>query len=210
MDVIERPRGYYYVPTLDQSLTTTTDPSLVSQSGEMTSSNPQAQVSASDLHTPSNSPSELRQSLSTPSGERLTERQATHLAVVLDMFQAKGTMAKMNDYFVDDAVYEDLFATCKNRDEVGESPLCWIILAVLCNWSNRFMSTMDLGCEVWGQGKGLRCEVWRCEGETDESSWTNGQSPHRSQINQNNQTRTPIHYPRYTNRRWYRTLNPCG
>lgn len=36
------------------------------------------------------------------------------------MFQAKGTMGKMNDYFVDDVVYEDLFATCKNRDEVGE------------------------------------------------------------------------------------------
>jgi hypothetical protein len=31
-------------------------------------------------------------------------------------------MAKMNDNFTEDAVYEDLFASCKNRDEIGESP----------------------------------------------------------------------------------------
>jgi hypothetical protein len=31
-------------------------------------------------------------------------------------------MAKMNDNFTPDAVYEDLFASCKNRDEIGESP----------------------------------------------------------------------------------------
>lgn len=37
-------------------------------------------------------------------------------------------MGKMKDYFVDDAVYEDLFATCKNRDEVGKS---WDSLGVL-------------------------------------------------------------------------------
>jgi hypothetical protein len=30
-------------------------------------------------------------------------------------------MAKMNDNFTSDAVYEDLFASCKNRDEIGES-----------------------------------------------------------------------------------------
>jgi hypothetical protein len=29
-------------------------------------------------------------------------------------------MAKLVDNLTDDAVYEDLFATCKNRTEVGE------------------------------------------------------------------------------------------
>lgn len=50
----------------------------------------------------------------------LTEIQRKHVGVVLDLFQAKGTMAKLNDWFIDDAVYEDLFATCKNREEIGE------------------------------------------------------------------------------------------
>ena len=78
-------------------------------------------VTTSDLYTPTNSPQELR-SLKTRDGQSLSERQAKHLAIVLDLFQAKGTMAKMNDNFTEDAVYEDLFASCKNRDEIGESP----------------------------------------------------------------------------------------
>jgi hypothetical protein len=79
-------------------------------------------VTTSDLYTPTNSPSELQNTLKTPNGQSLSERQAKHLAIVLDLFQAKGTMAKMNDNFTPDAVYEDLFASCKNRDEIGESP----------------------------------------------------------------------------------------
>ena len=78
-------------------------------------------VTTSDLYTPTNSPSNLKNTLKTPNGQSLSERQAKHLAIVLDLFQAKGTMAKMNDNFTDDAVYEDLFASCKNRDEIGES-----------------------------------------------------------------------------------------
>jgi hypothetical protein len=78
-------------------------------------------VTTSDLYTPTNSPHDL-QSLKTRDGQTLSERQAKHLAIVLDLFQAKGTMAKMNDNFTEDAVYEDLFASCKNRDEIGESP----------------------------------------------------------------------------------------
>jgi hypothetical protein len=78
-------------------------------------------VTTSDLHTPSNSPSHLQETLHTPDGRSLTDLQARHLAIVLDLFQAKGTMAKINDNFTEDAVYEDLFATCKNRDEVGMS-----------------------------------------------------------------------------------------
>lgn len=79
-------------------------------------------VTTSDLQTPVNVPSDLQQSLATPDGSKLSERQAKHLAIVLDLFQAKGTMAKMNDNFTEDAVYEDLFASCKNRDEIGMSP----------------------------------------------------------------------------------------
>jgi len=76
-------------------------------------------VTSSDLHDPSNSPSNLQSTLATPDGTSLSETQARHLAIVLDLFQAKGTMAKLNDNFTKDAVYEDLFASCKNRDEVG-------------------------------------------------------------------------------------------
>jgi len=76
-------------------------------------------VTNSDLHTAVNSPSELQSTLSTSDGTKLSERQAQHLAIVLDLFQAKGTMAKMNDNFTNDAIYEDLFASCKNRDEIG-------------------------------------------------------------------------------------------
>lgn len=74
------------------------------------------QVSATDLHTLVNDPSTIQ---SAP-GVSLTDLQKKHVAVVLDMFQAKGTMAKLTDNFTDDAVYEDLFATCKNRTEVGK------------------------------------------------------------------------------------------
>jgi len=80
-------------------------------------------VTTSDLYSPTNSPSDLQSTLKTPDGQTLSERQAKHLAIVLDLFQAKGTMAKMNDNFTEDAVYEDLFASCKNRDEIGESPI---------------------------------------------------------------------------------------
>ena len=49
-----------------------------------------------------------------------TSTQKQQIGVVLDLFQAKGTMAKLKDWLSDDAVYEDLFATCEGRDEVGE------------------------------------------------------------------------------------------
>lgn len=96
-----------------------------------------ASVSATELHTPSNSPADLQSTLSTPVGTRLTDRQAQHLAIVLDLFQAKGTMAKLTDNFVEDAVYEDLFATCANRDEVGTCALDFsprFVLALSPRW----------------------------------------------------------------------------
>jgi hypothetical protein len=79
-------------------------------------------VTKSDLHEPSNSPSSLQALKPTDgSSTSLSDRQARHFAIVLDLFQAKGTMAKIKDNFTENAVYEDLFATCKNRDEVGTS-----------------------------------------------------------------------------------------
>lgn len=75
-----------------------------------------ASVSQTDLRKPSNDPS----TLDIASGVELTDQERHHVAVVLDLFQAKGTRAKLVDAFTEDAVYEDLFASCKNRDEVGE------------------------------------------------------------------------------------------
>jgi hypothetical protein len=90
-------------------------------------------VTSSDLHDPSNSPSHLQSTLKTPDGSSLSDRQAKHLAIVLDLFQAKGTMAKLNDNFTKDAVYEDLFATCKNREEVGT---CQVLIGLMSSWTN--------------------------------------------------------------------------
>lgn len=69
-----------------------------------------------DLHTLSNAPSDL----SIANDVTLTDIQKQHMCLVLDLFQAKGTMAKIEDGLIEDAVYEDLFASCKNRKEVGE------------------------------------------------------------------------------------------
>jgi hypothetical protein len=86
----------------------------------MPDTSPTATTSYTSLHNPSYPVQSLLE-LPTPDGStRLDERQARYAAIVIDFFQARGTMAKMNDYFVDDAIYEDLFATCKNREEVGE------------------------------------------------------------------------------------------
>lgn len=54
---------------------------------------------------------------------QLDALQKAQVGLVLDLFQAKGTMAKLNEWLTDDAVYEDLFATTKGREEVGESRL---------------------------------------------------------------------------------------
>lgn len=53
---------------------------------------------------------------------QLSSLQKKQVGVVLDLFQAKGTMAKLEDWLTEDAVYEDLFATTKGRKEVGKSP----------------------------------------------------------------------------------------
>ena len=76
-----------------------------------------SQVTATDLHATANDPSTLQ----IAPGVELSDAQRKHVAVVLDLFQAKGTMAKFNDNFTENAVYEDLFALAKNREEVGES-----------------------------------------------------------------------------------------
>jgi hypothetical protein len=55
-----------------------------------------------------------------PGCQEPTSTQKQQVGVVLDLFQAKGTMAKLKDWLSDDAVYEDLFATTQGRDEVGK------------------------------------------------------------------------------------------
>ena len=72
-------------------------------------------VTSAELHETNNDPSSLK----IASGVKLSSIQRKHVAVVLDLFQAKGTMAKIKDTFSVNAVYEDLFASCKNRDELG-------------------------------------------------------------------------------------------
>ncbi|CAD6567863.1 MAG: hypothetical protein TREMPRED_004033 [Tremellales sp. Tagirdzhanova-0007] len=74
-----------------------------------------SQVTASELHTIDNDPS----TLAIAQGVKLSDAQRKHVAVVLDLFQAKGTMAKLDDNFTENAVYEDLFASAKNREEVA-------------------------------------------------------------------------------------------
>lgn len=74
-------------------------------------------TTTAELHTLSNTPSEL----SIVDGVTLSESQKQHVCLILDMFQAKGTMAKIEDGLIEEAVYEDMFASCKNRKEVGES-----------------------------------------------------------------------------------------
>jgi hypothetical protein len=82
---------------------------------------PDAPSSASgignSLTSLSNQPSTLRYA----PGIKLTPTQQYHACLVLDLFQAKGTWAKIEQGLTEDAVYEDLFATAKNRVEVGES-----------------------------------------------------------------------------------------
>ena len=70
----------------------------------------------SSLTSLANQPSALRYA----PGVQLTPTQQYHVCLVLDLFQAKGTWAKIEQGLSEDAVYEDLFATAKNRIEVGE------------------------------------------------------------------------------------------
>ena len=76
-------------------------------------------VTSEELHTPTNTPAEVRSHLAP--GVELTDAQAFQVGVVLDIFQGKGTQSKIDDAFTEDAVYEDKFADCKNREEIGAS-----------------------------------------------------------------------------------------
>ncbi|KAJ9091433.1 hypothetical protein QFC21_007223 [Naganishia friedmannii] len=62
-----------------------------------------------------NQPSTLRYA----PGVHLTPLQQYHVCLVFDLFQAKGTWAKIEEGLAENAVYEDLFATAKNRVEVA-------------------------------------------------------------------------------------------
>lgn len=70
-------------------------------------------VSSASLHEIQNT------ALDIAPGINLTDLQKRHIGLVLEMFQAKGTIAKIDDGFTEVAVYEDLFATAQNRREVA-------------------------------------------------------------------------------------------
>ncbi len=57
--------------------------------------------------------------INTAPGVELTPTQKKHVGVVLDFFQAKPYLGKLN-LFAENAVYEDAFASCNNRKEIGE------------------------------------------------------------------------------------------
>ena len=74
-----------------------------------------------------NQPSTLRYA----PGIHLTPLQQYHVCLVFDLFQAKGTWAKIEEGLAEDAVYEDLFATAKNRVEVGEYPFVGFLVSAM-------------------------------------------------------------------------------
>lgn len=91
-------------------------------------------VSAQDVHTPSNDPA----TLNLAPGVHLTDLQRTHVAIVLDLWQRGGTMGKLTDNFAEDVMYEDHFAYCHNREELGPS--------------SSFVSLPnEMGAEGWGR-----------------------------------------------------------
>ncbi|WRT68259.1 uncharacterized protein IL334_005235 [Kwoniella shivajii] len=73
---------------------------------------PITKTTLSDLH---NDPS----SISVDPSLGLKKRHLEHVALVLDLFQGHGTMAKIENGFTDDACYEDPVAYAKNRTEVA-------------------------------------------------------------------------------------------
>jgi len=99
-----------------------------------------AQVSSEELHTPTVDPS----TLNIAPGVELNETERKHVAIVLDLFKAKGTMAKLKDNFVQEAVYEDPFALSGGLEQFGAlscSPICPSTFLLSC-----FLSCFPLIC----------------------------------------------------------------
>lgn len=74
------------------------------------------QVPTSELHKPSNDPN----TLDIAPGVDLSEVERNHVAVIIDLFQGKGSMAKLKDTFAENGVYEDEFAISGGIEQVGE------------------------------------------------------------------------------------------
>ncbi|WWC71692.1 uncharacterized protein I206_105650 [Kwoniella pini CBS 10737] len=72
-------------------------------------------VSASSLGELHNDPSKL----SYDPTLKLSKRHLEHAALVLDIFQGKGTMTKINNGFTEDSIYEDPVAIGHDRQEVA-------------------------------------------------------------------------------------------
>jgi hypothetical protein len=58
--------------------------------------------------------------ISTAPSITLDPLQKQQVGLVLDLFQAKGTMEKIDRWLTEDVVYEDLFATTLGREQVGK------------------------------------------------------------------------------------------
>ncbi len=74
------------------------------------------QISSQELHTPSNDPNHL----DVAPGVQLSQNQRTKVAIIIDLFQGKGSMSKLKDAFAEDGVYEDEFAISGGIEQVGK------------------------------------------------------------------------------------------
>ena len=74
-----------------------------------------ASITPDELHRPSNDPN----SLDVAPGVTLSQDERHGVAVIIDLFQGKGTMAKLKDVFDEHAVYEDEFAISGGIEQVG-------------------------------------------------------------------------------------------
>ncbi|WVR07393.1 hypothetical protein IAU60_004434 [Kwoniella sp. DSM 27419] len=72
-------------------------------------------ISSSSLRELANDPNSIEHDPSL----QLEQRHLEHVALVVDLFQGHGTMAKIVNGFTEDAGYEDPVAYAKNREEVA-------------------------------------------------------------------------------------------
>ncbi|ORY35397.1 hypothetical protein BCR39DRAFT_585037 [Naematelia encephala] len=110
-----------------------------------------SKVTSTELHSSANDPS----TLNFAPGLSPTDLQRRHAAIVLDMFQAKGTMAKLRDNFSEDAVYEDLFASCKTREEVGGQLLHLPTICTSATTNSHLITSLNPITTTSGSGRSV-------------------------------------------------------
>merc|ERR1712232_532913 len=72
-------------------------------------------VTQQELHQPANDPA----ALNVAPGVDLSPSQRRHVAVIIDLFQGKGSMSKVRDNFAPQGVYEDEFAKAGGIDQIA-------------------------------------------------------------------------------------------